>query len=82
MSKKEVIEADEVRNRLRKAMRDFDLDQAGLAGAIGVSPPFLNAVLQGTKEPAGKILGYLGLERVVLYRKVKRKIADRRHAPA
>ena len=38
---------------------------------IGVSYQHLNDVLSGKREPAGKILTALGLERVVSYR-VKR----------
>jgi hypothetical protein len=43
-------------------------NQLTLAKAIGVSAAFLGDVLHGRREPTGKILEYLGLERVVVYR--------------
>lgn len=46
--------------------------QKVLANAIGVSESFLSDVLRGHREPTGKILEYLGYERVVSYRKVAR----------
>lgn len=41
--------------------------QAELAAAIGVSLPFLNDTLLGKREPSGKVLEFLKLERVVRY---------------
>lgn len=41
--------------------------QAELANAIGVSAPFLNEILNGNREPSGKVLDFLKLERVVRY---------------
>lgn len=40
-----------------------------MANAIGVSESFLCDVLADRREPTGKILEYLGYERVVSYRK-------------
>jgi transcriptional regulator with XRE-family HTH domain len=42
--------------------------QRQLAQEIGVSPQFLNDILHGKRVPSGKVLDYLGFERVVLYR--------------
>lgn len=42
--------------------------QMSLAAAIGVSASFLSDVMHGRREPTGKVLKYLGLERVVVYR--------------
>lgn len=43
--------------------------QKELAEEIGVSQAFLSDVLAGHREPTGKILDYLGLERVTVYRR-------------
>lgn len=44
--------------------------QKDLAEKLGVSTAYLSDVLQGKREPAGKMLEALGIERVVTYRKV------------
>lgn len=43
-------------------------NQKQLAARIGVSQPFLNDILHAKREPSGKVLKFLGLERVVKYR--------------
>jgi transcriptional regulator with XRE-family HTH domain len=55
---------------LRKLMKREDLTQNQVAEAIGVSPPFLSAVMRGKKPATPKILEYLKLERYVGYRRV------------
>lgn len=45
--------------------------QAILAKKIGITPAYLHDVLNGRREPAGKILEYLELKRVVTYEKSK-----------
>lgn len=47
--------------------------QTWLANDIGVSLAFLHDVLNGRREPTGKILDYLGLERIVVYRILKKR---------
>lgn len=42
--------------------------QRALARKIGVSPTFLNDILREKREPAGKVVSFLGLERVVSYK--------------
>ena len=67
--------AEQVRARLWTGLssrRPTAHNQLSLAAAIGVSPAYLNDVLHGRREPQGKILEYLGLERVVVYRIPKR----------
>jgi ribosome-binding protein aMBF1 (putative translation factor) len=62
--------ADEVREMLWSAMKaqpGRPLTQKELAGMIGVSLPFLNDILRGKREPSGKVLEFLKLERVVRY---------------
>jgi hypothetical protein len=46
--------------------------QQTLAAEIGVSRSFLSDVLNERREPTGKVLEYLGFERVVTYRRVRR----------
>jgi transcriptional regulator with XRE-family HTH domain len=41
--------------------------QSELARAMGVSLPFLNDILNRNREPSGKVLEFLMLERVVRY---------------
>ncbi len=62
--------ADDVRNLIRKACRMAG-SQKAWAEAIGISSAFLSDVLGGGREPSPAILKPLGLERVVIYRKVK-----------
>lgn len=61
---------DKVRDILRKACRKAG-GQSQWAGLNGMSGVYVSDVLAGRKEPAGKMLTALGLERVVTYRKVK-----------
>lgn len=44
--------------------------QRELAIRLGVSAAYLGDVLHGKREPGSKLLKALGLERVVVYRKV------------
>ncbi|MDF2434507.1 MAG: hypothetical protein JWP44_4138 [Mucilaginibacter sp.] len=64
--------AKQVRDRLWAVINSRRHNQLTLAAAIGVSAQFLNDVLHGRKEPTGKVLEYLGLVRVVVYRISKR----------
>lgn len=43
--------------------------QRALARKIGVSPTFLNDILREKREPAGKVVSYLGLVRVITYQR-------------
>jgi transcriptional regulator with XRE-family HTH domain len=72
------LTAVQVRERLRLMMSTHDLDQKAISAAIGVSQQYVSDVLTGRREPAGKILEYLKLERVVFYRSTERKVAARR----
>jgi antitoxin component HigA of HigAB toxin-antitoxin module len=56
---------------LRKHMRRQDVSQEQLAESIGISPPFLSAVLAGKKPVTPRILQFLQLEKRVTYRKAK-----------
>lgn len=56
--------------------------QKELAAEIGVSTPFLNDILNGNREPSGKPLKFLGLERVVTYRFRKRPRKRRSPKPS
>lgn len=43
--------------------------QAEMAKKIGISPQYLHDVLNERRGPGEKILDFLGLEKVVLYRR-------------
>lgn len=45
--------------------------QAELARLVGCSRAFINDILKGKREPSGKVLKFLGVERRVLYAKTK-----------
>jgi len=68
--------SDQVRKMLWDRMKDTPaaaISQRQFAKQIGISVPFLNSTLKGVREPQGKILEFLGLERVVAYRYVKKR---------
>lgn len=46
--------------------------QAEVARKIGISPQYLHDVLNERRGPGDKILDYLGLERVVTFRRKRR----------
>jgi len=46
-------------------------NQAEMARKIGISPQYLHDVLNERRGPGDKILAWLGIERVVTYRKRK-----------
>lgn len=81
---------DQVRNLLWAMVQDKRTPQikarfrtqAALARAIGVSLPFVNDILNAKREPAGKVLEFLGVERVVTYRKQVGKRTKERAMPA
>lgn len=65
------LTAAEVREKLWKYIKAGNgqpRTQKEVAAEIGVSLPFLNDILHGNREPSGKPLKFLGLERVVTYR--------------
>jgi len=65
------MDAEGVRRRLREKGVGFTTQKA-LAEAIGMSPQALNGIMRGKREPTGKLLAFLGLERVVRYRIARR----------
>ncbi len=74
------LTAEQVRQQLREILSRQRLSQRSLAKLIGVSGQYLNEVLLGSREPTGKILDYLGLDRIVIYRfrETKGRTAARR----
>lgn len=50
--------------------------QADVARKIGISPQYLHDVLNERRGPGEKILDYLGLERIITYRKRRRTSAN------
>lgn len=61
--------ADAVRNELREEA-EYEGSQRALARLIGVSPTLLNDILLSKREPSGKVLEFLGYERVITYRRL------------
>ena len=45
--------------------------QTAAASRLRISNTYFNEVVRGKKEPAAKLLAALGLERVVLYRRMR-----------
>jgi len=66
-----MMTVDDVREKLRKAVEAAG-NEAAWARTHGVSRANVNMTLNGKREPGGRILEALGLERVVQYR-VKRR---------
>lgn len=64
------MNADDVRLALQRA-----IDKEGTAAAWcqkhEIARGYVSDVLSGRQEPAGKILDVLGIERVVIYRRIK-----------
>lgn len=61
--------ATHVRTMLHAYMSANEMTQAALAKKIGVSAPYLNDILLEKREPQGKVLEWLKLKRVVVYRR-------------
>jgi hypothetical protein len=57
--------ANEVREMLREHVGEGT--QVELAKKMGISPTYLNDILQGAREPGGCVLDWLGLKRVADY---------------
>lgn len=65
------LKLDQVMNIIAAQLKRAGTQKA-LASDLGISQAYLNDVLQGRREPAGKLLAALGLERVVTYRKTEK----------
>jgi transcriptional regulator with XRE-family HTH domain len=64
----------DVRAILRKRIHKYAMPpvlQNDIAKAIGISPQMFSEVLRGTRGLSQKVLAYLGLEKVVRYRRTK-----------
>lgn len=59
---------DQVREELVAAIAAAG-SQAALAKAIGVSGAFISVIARGEKPPCGKVLDFLGIERVTMFRR-------------
>jgi transcriptional regulator with XRE-family HTH domain len=60
---------NDIRRNLRE-MCELAGGQADVARKVGVSQQFLSAVLNGRAAPGSRVLGFLGLERIVIYRPI------------
>ena len=63
-----MLTEEQARERLQERLDLAGGTQTALARELGVSLPYLNDVLHGRRELAGKVLDALGLERVISYR--------------
>lgn len=61
------LSANQVRQHLCATI-NFLGSQKDAARVMGVSTSFLNDVVKGRRKPTGKILKYLKIERVEVYR--------------
>lgn len=62
-----MLSADDVRTWLKDRARVMG-SQRELAKKIGISQAYLCHLLTGKREPAGKVLDFLGVQRVVGYK--------------
>ena len=65
-----------------RVLRDAVIEagsQKNWAKANGLSPAYVNDLLQGRREPTSAILEALGLEKIVYYRRLDAETADDRH---
>ena len=73
----EIIEESEVRKMVRKACKEYGSLRA-FAAHLGVSAVFISDIARGNREPSGKVLKYLGLEkdarRVVIFFKADQAV--------
>ncbi len=60
--------ADTIRDKLKNLAKEVG-GQRELARRIGVSAPFLNDIILSKRHPSGKVLEFLQIERIVIYRK-------------
>ena len=65
-SMEKVLSAAEVRTIIARRC-EYPATQKNAARELGVSLSYLNQVLHGRREPAGKLLEAIGLERVAGY---------------
>ena len=66
------LTSEDVRTILRRRC-EYPATQKSTAKELGVSLSYINQVLRGQREPAGKLLDALGLRRFMGYIKVRRK---------
>jgi transcriptional regulator with XRE-family HTH domain len=56
---------DELARRVEK------MSQAKIARRLRIKPPIISNILRGAALPCGKVLRWLGYERVVVYRRLE-----------
>lgn len=66
--------ADGVRAKLKR-ITSGGISQRELARRMDCSAAFLNDIILGKREPAGKVLAWLGLRRKLTYVPVDREVA-------
>lgn len=64
---KALLTIEDVLDRIRREVKACGTQQA-FAAKIGVTQGYINDILKRKREPGPKVLGSLGLEKVVVYR--------------
>jgi hypothetical protein len=66
--------SEQVRKKLWLAIGRGRHTQLSLARKLGISAQYLHDILNARREPGESVLGYLGLEKVVVYRIPKQPV--------
>lgn len=69
MQKRDEAGLPEIRGKLKLLTKS--ISQAEIARRVGIKPPLISNVLRGKARPSGKLLRWLGFERVIVYRRVR-----------
>jgi len=64
------VSEDEVRELLRAKIREAG-SLRKLAQTMRVTPSYISQVTNGIQAPGGKILGWLGLDREISYKRIE-----------
>jgi len=63
------MQSVDIMNEICLAVKAAGSNQSALAKEIGISAQYLSDVLRGNRNPGKKILDFLGIEKVVIYRR-------------
>ena len=69
MKNREEVGLPEIRSKLFLLTKS--MSQAEIARRVGIKPPLISNVLRKKARPSGKLLRWLGFERVIVYRRVR-----------
>lgn len=71
MSISEYITKKDLIEELRLLANDMS-SHAALAQKIGISPQYFSDILAGKRDPGAAVLQFLKVERVIVYREIKK----------